>query len=182
MRVVRAAMPAPAVLAAAAVLALHEHIRVQAAEPARRRGRGRAHNDADARLAQLVHHFVEKRKIEFPVPGLHAVPGEFANARHIDANLPHAANVAVQLLLRPVLRIIRHAQIGRFCHETHSRRLLSRIARFFHAIVPRTRGKRKRFGKFSGKRCSIAFFPDTKPWTARRFYSIMELLTIWIIL
>ena len=145
MRVVRAAMPAPAVLAAAAVLALHEHIRVQAAEPARRRGRGRAHNDTDARLAQLVHHFMEKRKIEFAIPGLHAVPGEFANARHIDANLPHAANIAIHLFLGPVFRIIRHAQIGRLYHPLHVFLLLSTLAfrRFSAVIVPRTRGKGK---------------------------------------
>ena len=120
MGVVGAAVPPAAVGRGAAVTVLHHHVGIQPAEPARRRGRGRAHHHADVQRAGAVDDLVEEGKVELAECGLHAVPGEFADTHHVDADFLHARKIALHFLLGPVLGVVGYAQIGRLGQMVHA--------------------------------------------------------------
>ena len=120
MGVVGAAVPPPAVGRDAAVPVLHHHVGIQTAEPARRRGRGRAHHHADVQRAGAVDDLVKEGKVELAGLWLHAMPGEFADAHHVDADFLHARKIALHFLLGPVLGVVGHAQIGRLGQLVHA--------------------------------------------------------------
>ena len=114
--VVGAAVPAPAVRGLVAVRVFAEYVRIHARQPARRRGGGRAHYYRNASGLELVDHLVEERKVELARLWLHPVPRKFAYAHDLQTQLNHLGHVNVNLIIVPVLGIVRRAQIRRLGH------------------------------------------------------------------
>ena len=74
-----------------------------------RRGRGRRRGgqiDRDASIAEFVDDAVEPAEIPTILGGLDAIPAEDGEGHGVDAGLDHQANVLVQCLLGPLVRIV----------------------------------------------------------------------------
>ena len=101
----------PAVGPRHAGLGLREDVRVRMSQPRGRGGGGRAEDDGEPPLPRRGYDAVEEGEVVSPLLRLHEVPGEFAYAYHIAAELDYAVQVLVQHSGLPLLGIVVHAKV-----------------------------------------------------------------------
>ena len=89
---------------------LGENVGVLMNEPGRRRGRGGAEDHPQSHAFCHGDDAIKEGEIICPFPGLHAVPGKFADADDVAAQLHHALKIRFQHGFRPLLGIVVYAK------------------------------------------------------------------------
>ena len=84
------------------------HLRVLAYQPRRHRVGRRAEDDVDAAPVRAVEHRLQPVEVEAPVLGLPRGPHRLADADDVEARLGHQVEVAVEAVVRLVLRVVGH--------------------------------------------------------------------------
>ena len=89
--------------------ALGRHLRVLADQPRRHRVGRRAQDHADAALVGAVEHGLQPVEVEAPVLGLPRRPHRLAHADDGEVGLRHQIEIALQPVVRLVLRVVGHS-------------------------------------------------------------------------